>query len=342
MALVNGTEYFYSIYFYDESGNYTRLDASAIPSVVISAPVLTGIVSGDFKFTVSWDKVMVDTNNVDSYVVYYGTAPGVYTYTQEVATTATGFDIESPSLEVAADVVNNVTYWVTVSAKYAGGESLKADPVLSVVPALDTGVPQPQNVYAIAGDAAFRIKWDNDTTVDTWYLRYGTDPNLLNTYVEIPKASVLIDAGDNMAYYDVSHVDGVTPVVNDNLYFVKMQAGITGIATNGLWSEVVTVYPQAGLVGFVDGLYSYSVPFYADVFGVPLVDADMATFADAAEKLGSSYVLYYDPSADNFGNYISGGTSNATKPIEGGTAYITGPSGKVGQNVIITGDEWSN
>jgi hypothetical protein len=339
MALVNGTEYFYSIYFYDASGNYTRLDSSAIPELNIPAPVMTSLVSGDNQLTLTWDKVDLSGNDVDSYKVYYGFAPGDYSFTKSVLLTDAGFDPENPSITLTDNIFNNTTYWVTVSATYASNESAYAAPELSATPALVSLVPQPQNVYAVAGDAAFRIKWDNDASVDKWIVMYDTATPPITNAVEILPGQVQIDPGDGMAYFDVLHVDGVTPVVNDTLYFVRMWAEITGAAEQSPGSEIVSVFPQEGLVGFVDGLYAYSVPYYENIVGVPLATTSMDTLDAMTTTMQSPYTIYYDTS---FNTYIPGLSQGGDTVVSGATAYIVGASDLSGEDIIVTGDDWSN
>ena len=142
---------------------------------------------------------------------------------------------------------------------------------------------------------------------------------------------------DGMAYADV--FDGVTPVVNSTCYYVKMQSEIIGIDEMSPFSEVTTVVPQAGLIGFVDGLYFYSIPFYETIIGVPLADASMTDISGMTTLMQSPYTIFYDTA---FNTFVPGLSSNGGTEIKGATAYIVGASDRSGEDIIITGDAWSN
>jgi len=340
MALVNGTEYFYSAYFYDASGNYTRLDSSATPNVSIPQPVITSLVGGNETLEVIWNKVMVGANNVDEYTIYYGFAPGNYAFTKVIPIATVGFDLEIPSYELldVDNIVNNSTYYVAVSATSGGTESVKSVE-LSVTPqSAAGGVMQPLNVKAIAGDASFRVQWDNDLTdtVTSWTIFYGEDVNALNHSVNVLDSNLLAPV-DGMIHFDLYDNGGTTPVVNSTMYFVKVKAHV-GVEA-GISSEAASVIPQAGLIGFVEGAMFYVIPNSEILIGIPLVDENMPDIADMAIYMQSPYAVYYDT---EFKTHVPGFPNQPNEAVAGATAYILGASDRSGEEMVIRGDEWSN
>jgi hypothetical protein len=86
-------------------------------------------------------------------------------------------------------------------------------------------------------------------------------------------------------------------------------------------------------------MYLYAPSFAETIIGVPLQDESAGVLDGLTTTLDSSYVILYDAS---FKTYIPGIGSLGNTPVQGATAYVVGPSNLAGENIIITGDEWSN
>ena len=70
-------------------------------------PVLTDVIGKTEALEVSWEQV---TGSVLNYIIYYGTAPGVYSGSL-VVPVASLSDPSAPQHDVTG-LVNNSTYWL--------------------------------------------------------------------------------------------------------------------------------------------------------------------------------------------------------------------------------------
>lgn len=337
MALVNGTEYFYTAYFYDASGNYTRIDSSAVADISTPAPVVTSVIADDLQLTVTWNKVV----GADEYIIYYGFAPDNYQLSKTIPVTAVGFDPENPSYTLVDtdDIVNNSTYWVVVSAVANGVESVKSAPALSATPTpVVTAAPQPLNVIGIAGNASFRVKWDYNAIVESWTIYYGEDIGILNHSVEVTPAAAGAPDVNGQVYFDV--VDSIpTPAVNETTYFIKVKSHVG--ASISIFSEATSAIPSSTINPgeFPEGAVNYSISSKEAIMAVPLTDGRLTNISELTTFMQSPYAIYYDAS---FKTYIPGFTQDPAPAVEGATVYIIGASDRSGDDIVVRGDAWSN
>lgn len=336
MPLTNGNPYSYAIFVYDAAGNWTCKEVTAVvPAISLSAPVLQELVPGDGTLTVRWDKVMLGAAYSDSYTIHWGWSPLDLTQSRTV-TDAQLVDRDAPewTLTTADDGIENyTTYWVTVHATY-GLENSAQSNMLSKAPAPPSAIFPPLNLAVLAGDQAFRLVWDEDTSHTSYEVYYGSMPGTYDG-----TASPIAVSG-NRTSFDVTVVEA-PDLVNDQLYFISVKAFVGAVGSE--LSDEVMVVPQAGIIGFEAGGAVMALEAGYNIVGIPYETTLAAgAYAQSIDPENISTVYWID---SNTGRYVGGPASAVSGPVT--TRMLSGQDALVmnspdGTTKIIHGTTWKN
>jgi fibronectin type 3 domain-containing protein len=189
-GLANGTAAFYTVSALNAGGESARSESiSDVP--VAPPPVPTGLVAvpGNTRITLGWTA----TPGATSYVLRRGPAPGGPHET-----------IATPATNSHPDVLlsNDTTYYYTVAAKNAGGESTPS----AEVAATPLGPPEaPEDVEAESGNGRVMLHWTPVGTADRYRVMRGTSPGGPYAPIAEPQEPSYIDADviNGMSYYYV-------------------------------------------------------------------------------------------------------------------------------------------
>lgn len=213
-------------------------------------PVLTNVVGKSEAVEVHWEQV---AGSVLSYVIYYGTAPGVYSNSVNVAV-ASLTDPAAPS-HIVSGLVDNATYWVAVSAIEVGTEEETAKSgELSAVTAASQIVLQPSNLRAASGNGTVILSWDSPVAVDGFQIEYTRDTNKPRAWngTGATEGDSPITINGNVTQFTFTGLENNSG--SQAPYFFRIRAMSGGVSSDA--TEEVVGIPQAGLTSPIEGSFT--------------------------------------------------------------------------------------
>jgi hypothetical protein len=183
-----------------ESGTSNSVVVTVTPSA--PAPSASTNTSGDNAATVTW----TGTSGATSYNVYRSLTPG------GEGSTPYATNVTSPYVDSAATVANgnypNVTYYYTVTALNAGGESAQSSPEVSVNPCdatVQTDVAT--SLTSTANTGSITLNWVIGSSDDIAIFNVYSS---LTTGTEIPGTPIASPNSATFTYTDSSPLGGNT------------------------------------------------------------------------------------------------------------------------------------
>lgn len=299
-----------------------------------SAPILTNVTGGAGLLNVLWSQV---AGSVLRYVIYYGTAPGVYTSSLMVPVSSLANPAEPNYL--VTGLMNNVTYWIRVSAVEAGTETeTEKSNELSAVAIAAQVVTQPYNLKVAAGNGTVTLSW-GAAPADGYRIEYTRDtssPREWNGTGAVEGNSPINIEGNVNEYT-------LTGLQNNNgsgaPYFFRI-ASRQGETYSPPTEEVVAI-PQANMTAPMHGNYTkISLQAGLNLMAVPVLPGAFTPDTyNLGKFMGASQVLWKAPGSSNFTARLISLPNGATKtllPMEAllvimpssGTKYLFGNSWK--------------
>jgi fibronectin type 3 domain-containing protein len=193
-AVVNGTTYYYVVTAANSAGESpaSMQSASATPQVPLTAPSApTGVnaAAGNAQVAVSWTAAARAT----SYNVYRSTSQGAQGTKIGASATLSYTDMTS---------VNGTTYYYTITAVNAAGESPASMQSSGAMPAVPLTVPAaPTAVNVAAGNALVTVTWTASPTATSYKIYRST--------TQATQGS-LIGTSSTTSYSDTTAVNGTT------------------------------------------------------------------------------------------------------------------------------------
>lgn len=238
-GLANGTPLFYAVSAQNPGGESAPCPAiSATPVAPPPIPVALFASAGNTRVMLTWPNVP----GAISYVLRRGVAPGGPYET-----------VAHPEGTSHADLLlaNDTTYYYTLAARNAGGESAPS----AEVPATPVGPPgAPADVEAVPGDARVSLRWRPVPTAERYRVMRATTPSGPYTAVSHPAENEFLDTGvsNGVTYYYVVRAaneggkSGYSPEVSATpLAPPAVPAGLVAVPGNGTVALTWQTVPDA-------------------------------------------------------------------------------------------------
>jgi fibronectin type 3 domain-containing protein len=179
-GLANGVAAFYTVASQNAGGESAPCAAiSAVPVSPPPSPTGLAASAGNTRVTLTWEP----TPGASFYVLKRGTTPGG---PHESVATPTG------TTHVDLLLTNNATYYYTLAAKNAGGESGPSAEV-SATPVGPPGAPV--DLEAAAGNGKVTLRWRPVATADGYRVMRSTTPSGPYSSIANPVETGFIDTG---------------------------------------------------------------------------------------------------------------------------------------------------
>ena len=294
-GLTNGTSAFYTVSAQNAGGESApSAPISAVPVAPPTVPAGLTVSAGNTRVTLTWQPVPGAT----SYVLKRGATPDGPLET-----------VASPTGTSHADLLlsNNTTYYYTLAAKNAGGESAPS----AEVAATPVGPPgAPIDLEAVPGNGKIMLRWRPVPTAESYRVMRSTTPSGPYSAIASPTETDFTDTGVALAttyFYVVRAINegGKGP------FSAEVQAvpvappavpeGLAVTGGNGILSLAWTAVP---------GAVSYTVHRAASAEGpfTPLATLAAPSAVDTQVTNGTTY--FYAVSAGN-----AGGESARCAPV---------------------------
>ena len=298
-------------------------------------PVLTNVLGKTEALEVSWEQVI---GSVLNYVIYYGTAPGVYAGSLVVPVTSL-LDPNAPQYDIIG-LVNNSTYWVTVAAVETGTEiETVKSAELAAVTTSSQMVIQPSDLIVAAGDSSIVLSW-NSTVMDGFRIEYTRDINEPRQWNGIGaiQGNSPIEIEGNVSEYTMTGLENNTG--NEAPYYFRVSAR-RGDTHSPPTEEVVGV-PQGAFTTALSGNYAkISLQPGLNLVAVPVSPKSFTPDTyNLGKFMGGAQILWKAPGSSNFTARLLALPTGETKVIDPMEAvFIIMPT--PGTKYLI-GDSWKN
>ncbi len=244
---LDSSDYPHISYFddYDDTLNYARIMPNAP-----SAPRNLQAIAGNSLVTLTWEAPSSDGGApITNYKIYRGTTSSGKTLLTTVDNVLTYTD---------TGVVNDNTYYYSVSAVNIGGEGPQSNEVYTTPTATAPALPDaPTNLNVVAGDEQVVLTWhapssDGGATITSYRIYRGTSSGGETLFTTV---------GNVLTYTD-------TGLTNGQEYFYKVSA-LNSIG-EGPMSNEVNVIPKAGATS-EDGEKTGELPWLWIIFLVVII-----------------------------------------------------------------------